>query len=131
MELNIKEKKENKAMTRQEIKFEVSYLEAPPKRMQVRDELAKQLKAKPETVIVQRIRNVFGMRKSAGSANIYSDFKNVLKFELKYKLKRMGILDKEGKLVTEKKKEEISAEEKPADAAASKPVAETKKEGEI
>lgn len=98
MELTITEKKDNKAFNRTEIKFDLVYAEAPPKRLEIRDELAKQTGADPKTIVMQRIRNVFGLRKSVGFANVYHKPEDALKYELRYKLIRMGLAEKKAKV---------------------------------
>jgi small subunit ribosomal protein S24e len=97
MELNILEKKENKNFPRQEIKFEVAYAEAPPKRLEIRDELCKKSNADKNCVVIQQIRNIFGVRKSIGLANVYQKPEDAIKYELRYKLIRMGLAEKKSK----------------------------------
>jgi ribosomal protein S24E len=99
MEVRIINKKENKVMSRTELRFNVVYVGIPPKRLEVRDELAKQLSADPKTVVVQRVQNVFGISKSVGSANVYTTPEAALKYELQYKLIRMGLATKKEKKI--------------------------------
>lgn len=97
MEVKIKEKNENKMINRIEIKFEVYYEQAPPTRMQIRDEIAKQMSVNPNLVIIRKMNNVFGIRKNVGTAHIYPDDATLKKYVSKYVLIRMGLAQKEEK----------------------------------
>ncbi len=64
---------DNKFIGRKEIKFEVAYAEAPPKRMDIRAEIAKHLNLQPEVVAITKIKNIFGLRKNVVYVNVYND----------------------------------------------------------
>ena len=118
MEITIKEQKENKLIGRTEINFEVDYTGASPKKLELRNDLAKQLNAKPELVTIKRVRNVFGLRKGVGLACLYKDETQLKKYESKYIMRRMNLIAPE-----EKKEAPKAAAKPPAKKEAPKPVA--------
>jgi ribosomal protein S24E len=89
MELKIISDNENKVVGRREIKAEINYEQAPPSKQDVLEELAKQLKAEKNLIIIKRLSNVFGLRKMICTANLYADEKTLNKFEPKYLIKRI------------------------------------------
>lgn len=113
MELKILSEKDNKTIGRKEIRFEIAYPEAPPKKTGVRDALADQIKADPKNTVVVKVQNAFGLRKSVGQAHVYSNPEDVKKYETKYILKRMGLTGE--KKEETKPTEEAPKEEKPAE----------------
>ncbi|HDQ59927.1 MAG TPA: hypothetical protein ENN30_01920 [Candidatus Woesearchaeota archaeon] len=106
METTVIEKKENKLLNRLEVKFSLTYEEKPPKRSDVQTSLAAKLGAKPELVMVQKVANVFGVRKMMGRANVYKDKTELEKLERKQIKKRWGV-----KATEEKSAEQPAAEE--------------------
>ena len=121
MDTKILSKKENKVIGRIEAKAEIAYAGAPPKRAEIRDAIAKEMKVAPENVVISKIRNAFGMRKSAIKAHIYTDATVISKYEHNYKSKRIGSAK------PEEKKEEAPAE-KPAEEAPKEEAKEEPKE---
>jgi ribosomal protein S24E len=83
---------ENKFIGRKEFRFEVVYAEAPPKRMDIRAEIAKHLNIQPEVVAMTKIKNVFGLQKNIVNVNVYKDVNDAKKFELKHIQRRMGLI---------------------------------------
>ncbi len=108
--MKIIEKNQNKLLSRTELKAEIVYEGVTPSNDNVKQELAKELKAKPELVIVKQIKPIFGLKQSLVSAVIYDDAKA---------LKEIERIKKEEKPVEgEAKAEEApKAEEKPAEEA--------------
>jgi small subunit ribosomal protein S24e len=98
MEIHLLDQKENKLVKRKEIKFSVAFLQAPPKKAELKAEVGKALNAAPDNVAIRRLRNVFGMRKSIGFAYVYENVDDLKKNETRPILKRMGFA------VAEKKK---------------------------
>ncbi|MCD6547674.1 MAG: hypothetical protein J7K22_03935 [Nanoarchaeota archaeon] len=91
MEIKIISETENKVIPRKELNIEVDYEQAPPKRIEVRDALAEQLKKEKNLVIVKKLANVFGQRKMFGNVNVYEKDEDVKKYEPKHILKRLGV----------------------------------------
>lgn len=72
MELEIVKKRENPLMGRVEVHFTVRHAgEATPNRDAVRDNLATQVGAKRETVILQSLKSTSGKAVTAGYARVY------------------------------------------------------------
>ena len=97
MEIRIKERQETQMIGRIELRFDVVYEQAPPTRQQVREALGKELNVSPNLVVVRKMHDVFGLRKSVGTAHIYGDEINMKKYVSKYVLIRMGLAQKEVK----------------------------------
>ncbi|MCD6371527.1 MAG: 30S ribosomal protein S24e [Candidatus Aenigmarchaeota archaeon] len=114
MEIIIKDKKENGLLDRTEVNFEIVYENAPPKRPEIKEALAKALNVNPNLVVVEKIRNVFGMRKSVGYAHVYNKEESLNKYERKHLLKRWAVEKKEEK--PEEKTEEQPTEGKKEEA---------------
>jgi small subunit ribosomal protein S24e len=112
MEIEIIEKQEQKLLKRTEIKYRALHpKESTPNRDAVRDELAKLLKAKKGTIVIDHQESQFGKPETIGYAKIYENADTVKDIERKHLLKR-NKLDESG----EKKK----AESKPDDESPKK-----------
>jgi small subunit ribosomal protein S24e len=98
LETTIISQTHNKVIGRKEIKADVVYVDVHPKRQEIRESIAKAINAEPANVIVSRIRNNFGLRKSRIDANVYDSPDDVKKYELRYKLVRAGIMEKKKKV---------------------------------
>jgi small subunit ribosomal protein S24e len=88
MDINIKNKKENKLLNRTEVEFEVSYESSTPSRQQVIQKLAALLKVKSNLVILSELRSDFGNKKAKAKANIYVDEETMQDIEREYLIKR-------------------------------------------
>ena len=132
MELQVVAKKENPLLKRVEITFKaVHKAEATPTRDAIRSELAKQLKASKDAVIVDRSESSFGRSETTGYAKVYKSKEEALSIERSHILVRNKLKEAE---VKEKKEAEKAAkaakpakEEKPAPKAEA-PKAEPKPE---
>jgi small subunit ribosomal protein S24e len=72
MEIDILNKKENKALDRTEVKFDCIYSgEATPKVLDVKSKLVALLDTKKDLIVVDSIQPHFGEAKAAGYAKIY------------------------------------------------------------
>ncbi len=92
MKMEITEKKENPTLKRVEVKFTVDHLgEATPGRNAIAEEVAKQMKAKREQVVVDNIESVYGKGVSKGYAKVYDNKEAALEYDREYLLKRNGI----------------------------------------
>lgn len=92
MKMEINEKKENPLYKRTEVYFTVDHAgESTPGRNAVAEEVAKQMKAKRDCVVVTTIESVYGTGKSKGYAKVYDSKDAALELEREYLLKRNGI----------------------------------------
>ncbi len=126
MELQVVTRKENPLLKRVEVTFKaVHKAEATPTRDAIRSELAKQLKAAKDTVVVDRSVSSFGRFETVGYAKVYKSKEQALAVERSHILVRNKLKEAE---VKEKKEGEKA--EKPAkpEAKAEAPKAEAKPE---
>ncbi len=88
MELEIKNKKENPVLQRQEITGEIKFTgAATPSNKQLQEELAKKLGVQQELVIIRHIYGSFGSGKAAFEAVAYATKEQFDKIEPKKKVK--------------------------------------------
>ncbi len=124
MDLQVTAKKENPLLKRVEISFKATHKAEPtPTRDSIRSELAKQLKAPKESVIVDRARSSFGRFETVGYAKVYASKEQALAVERAHILVRNKLKEAE---VKEKKEGEKA--EKPPKAEKAAPKAEGKPE---
>ena len=77
MKMEIVEKKENAVLKRTEVRFIVDHAgEATPTKGAVVDEIAKQTKAKRDTIVLNSIESVYGSGKSKGSEEHTSELQS-------------------------------------------------------
>lgn len=105
LEIKVLTENENKLINRKEAKCEIAYAEAPPKRLEIRDAIAQKFNTEPKKVVVTKIKNAFGLRKSIVYANLYNVAEDVKKYESSHIVKRMKLESKE-KPAEEKKEGE-------------------------
>ena len=104
MNARILNSRENKLIGRREIEFEIEY-EKMPKREEIIELLSKVGELNKELLIIKKIENVSGIRKSKGIAYEYESKEKMKKFEPEYRIKRWKV----GK--EEKGKEEQKAKQ--------------------
>lgn len=98
MELEIEGKRENHLLNRVEVDFKVAHAASPtPKRDQVREELAKELKVTKDRVVIDHMESSFGRGVTSGYAKVYKTKEDVLKLESEYVLVRNGLAQKKAK----------------------------------
>ena len=98
MELSITGKKENQLLKRTEVEFNLIHTnEKTPKRGEVRNEIATELKAKKETVIIDHMNSLFGKSETNGTARIYKTVEDIKEIEADYMLKRHGLYEEKKK----------------------------------
>ncbi|MBI5880547.1 hypothetical protein HZB90_00280 [archaeon] len=102
MDINLLKERETPLLSRKRCTLDVHFKGATPSRKQIRDEIAKKLKADPELTVVRHIYTRHGVEKARVITNIYTKKEDMVKFEDK------GLLEKH----SEKKEEK--AEEKKA-----------------
>jgi len=126
MEIEIQNKKNNPLLNRMEVQFVIRHEgESTPKRALIKNELAEQLKANKENVIIDHMRSNFGFEETIGYAKVYSSVAKAKDGESTHILKRNNVAGV-GKKKEDKPKEETDTssapqapkkegEEKPAD----------------
>ena len=92
MELQIIQNTDNSLLGRQELQLRIAHdSAATPKRMEVRKEVAKQMKAKAELVIIDHLRNRYGRSETTGYAKVYADMPSLKSTETRPILARHGL----------------------------------------
>ncbi len=94
MNVKIIKSKENELIGRREVEFEIEY-EQMPKREQILEVLAKVGNLNKDLLVIRKLRNVFGVRKSVGVAFEYKDIETLKKYEPEYVIKRWGKVGEE------------------------------------
>ncbi len=87
MEIEIKEKKDNTLLQRQEVTGEITFTGATPSNKQLQEELAKKLGVQPEVLIIKHIYGRFGEGKAKFEAVAYATKEQLTKIEPKKKEK--------------------------------------------
>ena len=109
MELEITEQNDNPLLSRQEIKVVIKHNEdSTPRRNQVIKNLAEQLKANRELVIIDHLKNAYGKTETHGYAKVYSDKESLTRVETKPSMDRHKDIDSHS---GEKKAEEAAPPE--------------------
>ena len=90
MELRIISNNENKMLSRKEIRFSVMQDGGTVSRAELAKELCKKLNLHPESTIITRIDQGFGMRESTGMAHAYQTKDALEKYEPKKILARIA-----------------------------------------
>ncbi len=140
MKLDVREKKSNPLMKREEVWVSVEHLEAPtPKRAELLEGAVKLLKTKKELVIIDKIFSERGRGGSEVKVLVYKSEKDIPKDKAEKMKRRMGKKKAapaeaapaekpaEGEAKAEEKKEEAKPEEKEEEKK-EEPKAEEKKE---
>ena len=146
MEIEVVSRRENALLKRTEVRFVVRHPKEPsPARDALRQELAKQLNATKDVVVVDHARSVFGRAVSAGFAKVYKSKEDALRTERGFVLVRNRLKEAQVKAKKEPRARpapakpaprEVKAEAKPAEKVppaaptkgAPKPEAPAKKE---
>lgn len=129
MKLEIKDKKKNPLMKREEVMVSIEHAgKATPNRRHVLDELSKLLNAGKDNIIIDRIMTSGGRAQSEARVLAYSKKQDIPEWRLKMMEQRMS---KKKKEAPEEKPAEKPPEEAPAKAEEKPPEAEeaTPKEG--
>ncbi len=96
MELTVKNKKENKALARDELACELSFEKAMPSRKQIREAICAATGAIPELLVVVSAKGAYGTNKAEVIAHAYKD-KAKMSAERHYLLVRDGLAEKKKK----------------------------------
>ncbi len=98
MDLKIVEERTNPLLKRKELRFEVGHAtEATPTRDNVRTELAKEVHASKDRVIIERMRPRFGTAVTRGEANVYETADAAKSISREHILIRNGLKEKAAK----------------------------------
>ncbi len=96
MELTTKEKKENAALNRTEMSFDISFDKAMPGRKQAREAICAATGVAPELLVIVSMQGGFGTNRAVVLAHAYKD-KSALSMAGKHLLVRDGMAEKEKK----------------------------------
>jgi len=88
MDIEVKNKKENPQLQRQEITGEIKFSGATPSNQQLRDELAKKIGVQADLVAIRHIYGAFGTGKASFEAVAYATKEQFAKIEPKKKEKK-------------------------------------------
>lgn len=98
MEMEIKRKTDNKLLKRTEVEFVLHHAKgATPKRDEVRDLVAKQLRGKKENVVVDSMESEYGRAATRGYAKLYESAEQAKKLEPNHILVRNKLAEKKVK----------------------------------
>ena len=97
MQVNIKDKKENKSLGRQEIACEISFEKAKPSRKDLREAIAAATGIAPELMVIVSSKGGFGERSGIVLVHAYAN-KEALAVEKRYLLVRDGMMEKKKKV---------------------------------
>jgi small subunit ribosomal protein S24e len=132
LDLKIVEERKNPLLKRTEYRFEMSHPTAStPKRDEVRQELASQLKVPKERIVIERMNAKFGTPMSVGEAAAYATKDAALATAREHILIRNGLKEKAKPVVPGAEPEAAPAPtpppaaEKPAEKAPEKPAEKT------
>ncbi len=119
MNIQITKDEKKPLLKKRTLAGKIGYDEKTPARLDVRKELAHKLNAKPELVIIRRVKPKTGSRSADFEADIYEDEKAIKAIEHDYMLERHGLgeTSKQELAVPEKQSFSEKKEEKPAEAA--------------
>jgi small subunit ribosomal protein S24e len=94
MEVEVISKKENLMLDRLEVDFKVIHpKEITPKRKDVRDEIATQLKVQKDRVVIDNMKTEFGKPETMGYAKIYKSKSEAQATETEAVLKRNNLFE--------------------------------------
>lgn len=104
MEIKIENKKNNLLLNRTEVHFTVTHDgESTPNRDIIRNELADNLNAKKENIVINYMKSGFGKKETKGYAKVYTSLEQLKGLEQKHFLIRNKIISKDEKKKGEKK----------------------------
>ena len=96
MQVNVKDKKENKALGRQEITCAISFDKAMPSRKDLREAICTATGISPELMVIVSSKGGFGERSGIVLVHAYAD-KKALSVEKRHLLVRDGMMEKKKK----------------------------------
>ncbi|MCJ2530881.1 MAG: 30S ribosomal protein S24e [Candidatus Thermoplasmatota archaeon] len=94
MEIEILSRRENKLLSRMEVRFQVRYEEGTtPSRPEMREGLTKELKLNKQVLVVDSVHSQFGKREARGYAKIYESVEDARRLERPHVLARNGLAE--------------------------------------
>ncbi|MCX8194691.1 MAG: hypothetical protein N3G22_01105 [Candidatus Micrarchaeota archaeon] len=96
MEVIVKERRENPALSRTELACEVSFEKSVPSRKQLREAICAATGFPPEAFVIISVKGEFGTHSAFVRAHAYKN-KEAMKIERKYLLVRDGLIEKQAK----------------------------------
>jgi len=94
MEIEILSRRENKLLSRLEVRFQVRYEEGTtPSRPEMREGLTKELKLKKQVLVIDNVHSQFGKREARGYAKIYESVEEARRLERPHVLVRNGLAE--------------------------------------
>ena len=96
MQVNIKDKKENKSLSRQEIACDISFEKAKPSRKDLREAISTATGIAPELMVIVSSTGGFGQRSGTVLVHAYAN-KEALAVEKRHLLVRDGMMEKKKK----------------------------------
>jgi len=96
MQVNVKDKKENKSLSRQEITCDISFAKAKPSRKDLREAICTATGISPDLMVIVSSKGGFGQRSGTVLVHAYAN-KEALAVEKKYLLVRDGMMEKKKK----------------------------------
>lgn len=92
MELQIIDRIDNPLLERTEVRFRIHHNDGgTPRRSEVREALAEELKVARDSVIIHNLISHFGRRQTDGYAKVYADHQRMIAIEREYLLKRHNL----------------------------------------
>lgn len=102
MEVEVKNKIDNKLFQRKEVLAYAYFTGTTPKRAELKAEVANKVAANPDNCVLRSVENEFGMKRVKVCIHAYESMDNLKKFEPRHVLVREGLEQKKQK--KEKKK---------------------------
>lgn len=87
MELEIIKDKTNPVLKRREVYLRIKS-KTTPSRIEVKNKLAAMLDSKPELIVIEKLRSVFGKQETIGIADIYEDEERLKQLAQKHLIAR-------------------------------------------
>ncbi|WXG42873.1 MAG: hypothetical protein WED04_02095 [Promethearchaeati archaeon SRVP18_Atabeyarchaeia-1] len=124
LKIDVLSDQEDKLLERRQISFRITHAKtATPKRIDIRKELADQLKVDPETIVLRPLRQKFGKGEADGTALVYKSVERAHLIERNYLSDRLKPKEKK-----EEKEEKPAAEKPPKEEKKAEKKAEKKEE---
>ncbi len=112
MDIELRNRKENPLMEREEIEFEVEHRNSPtPSRSEVMEELASELDVSEDLIIIEKLATLHGKQTASGIARIYEAEERLKELEPGFLSERTEKSKEKAKEAEEPEEEETESEE--------------------
>jgi len=88
MQIEVIKEENNELLSRRQLQIKIQHEAATPARMQVRDQVATDLKVEPEQVIIDNMHTAFGKKETVAYVKIYESAEAAKQIEQEHILKR-------------------------------------------